>query len=132
MFDTIIETIKTVGSFAGFLTALFLIWDRFIKNRPVALIVARPLVPESRRILHFLYVKNVSDRPILVSWQNRSEKNRLRIGKDQTISGIVDVMHEDETIVSLGPKAEAYLPLIRPGNYAEIDPDNLLEVTLRW
>jgi hypothetical protein len=131
MFD-ILEALKIGGSISGLLAGGFLIWDRFTKHYPVATIVARPLAPHSRNIVLFFRLKNFSDRPILVSWENRSEANRLRIGRDQSTSGIVDAMSEDEIVVALGPEAEVSLPLIRPGNYADIDRGNTLEIDLCW
>lgn len=131
MFD-ILEALKIGGSISGILAGSFLIWDRYIKHYPLATIVARPLIPHCRNIEHFLRLKNFGDRPILVSWENRSEPNRLRIGKDQSSSGILEAMFEDKTVVALGPDAEVFLPLITPVNYADIDPDHTLEIDLCW
>jgi len=36
----------------------------------VAIIVALPLIDGSQQIVPFLFLKNASDRPILVSWDN--------------------------------------------------------------
>lgn len=41
-------------------------------------------------------------------------------------------MIDGQTVISLGPEAEARLPVLKPGNYDEIDPDNMLELHLRW
>jgi hypothetical protein len=131
MFDAIIEAIKIVGSISGLLTGAFLVRDRYIKHFPLAIIVGRPLMPGSRNIEPYLYVKNVSDRPILVLWEN-NDPTQLRIGKDQSFDGLVEAMSEDETVIALGPATEAFLPVIRPSNYDDVDPNNVLEIHPRW
>jgi hypothetical protein len=75
----IVELLKTIGSISGILAAGFLIRDRYVKHFPLAIIVARPLMHGSINIQPFLFVKNVSDRPILVSWENPRDQNQLRI-----------------------------------------------------
>jgi hypothetical protein len=131
MTDIIFDFAKTVGSISGIFAAAFLIWDRFSKHFPVAIMLARPLIDGSREIVPFLLIKNVSDRPILISWDNGDRAN-LRVAKDQSIDGIVHSLSDGQTVVSLGPEAEAYLPVLKPGNYVEIDPDNVLELHLKW
>src|SRR5207237_272162 len=58
-----------------------LIRDRYVKHFPLAIIVARSLIPGSVHIVPVLFVKNVSDRPILVSWENSRDPNQLRIAR---------------------------------------------------
>jgi hypothetical protein len=36
-----LETIKTIGSFAGLLTAAFVVWDRCVRGRPSANVAAK-------------------------------------------------------------------------------------------
>ena len=131
MFD-ILEALKIGGSISGLLAGGFLVWDRYIKHFPVAIIVPRPVMPGSRNIVHCLRVRNFSDRPILVLWENISDTTRLRIGRDQSVRGILESMFERETVIAIGPEAEIFLPLFRPSNYDEIDPDNVLQIDLRW
>jgi hypothetical protein len=131
MTDFIFEFAKTVGSISGIFAAAFLLRDRWVKHFPVAIIVARPLVDGSQHIEAFLLVKNVSDRPILISWDNR-DRTKLRLAKDQSTRGILQTLMHDQTVVSLGPGAEVYLPVLKPGNYDEIDPDNIVELHLGW
>ena len=71
MADTALEILKTIGSISGIFAAAFLIWDRYTKHFPLAIIVAQPLMPGSQNIVLFLGVANFSDRPILVSWKNK-------------------------------------------------------------
>jgi hypothetical protein len=130
MTEFLTDLVKTVGSISGVFAAAFLIWDRYVKHVPVAIIVARPLIDGSQQIVPFLFLKNASDRPILVSWDN--DRTKLRVGKDQSSRAILRSLGEDQTVVSLGPEAEAYLPVFKPNTYEEIDPDNVMELQLRW
>lgn len=54
MMDTILEFAKTVGSVSGIFAAAFLLWDRYVKHVPVAIIVARPLIDGSQQIVPVL------------------------------------------------------------------------------
>lgn len=64
--ESLYEIVKAVGSVSGILAGIFLLWDRCIKHFPVAIIVARPLMEGSVQIVPFVYLRNVSDRPLLV------------------------------------------------------------------
>jgi hypothetical protein len=127
----LLEILKTVGSLSGISAAAFLVWDRYTKHFPVAIIVPRPLIPGSQQIVHRLYIKNVSDRPILVNWEH-GDANQLRIAKDESLDGIFNSQLRGQTVISLDAGAEALLPILKPGNYDQIDPDNSLQVDLRW
>jgi hypothetical protein len=127
----LIEILKTFGSLSGIFAAGFLVWDRYVKHFPLAIIVPRPIVPYSQNIEPFLFLKNLSDRPILISWAN-SDPARLRIAKDHSVRGIVKSIVGDETVIALGAGTEVLLPVMRPRSYAEIDADNMLEMNLRW
>lgn len=129
MTDFLFDLAKTLGYLPGVFAAAFLIWDRYAKHRPIAIIVTRPLMGGSQQIVPFLLLRNASDRPILVSWHN--DRTKLLIAKDQTAEGIFGYL-KDRTVISLGAESEAYLPVMRPGNYDEIDPDNVMELQLRW
>jgi hypothetical protein len=128
--DGLYEIVKAIGAASGIFSAIFLIWDRYVKHFPVAIIVARPLIPHSQQISPFVYLRNVSDRPILISWKDGIEG--LRVAKAQTAEGVVRTLFEGETTISLGPQAEAYLPLFLPRDRDEIDPDNMMELELKW
>jgi hypothetical protein len=81
--------------------------------------------------VHFLLIKNVSDRPILVSWE-KGDANKLRIARSQSVRGVVETMVGTEIVVALGPEIKVVLPLFKPGNYDRIAPDDILEIDLHW
>jgi hypothetical protein len=131
MGDTVFEAIKTIGGISGICTAIFLVIDRFTEHYPVAIIVARPLMEGSANIVPSLLLKNLSDRPILLSWAD-GNSTQLRIAKSQSVRAIMMSLVEGETTIALSPKAEATLPLFRPSGYDCIDPENMLELAIRW
>lgn len=124
------EVVKAIGAALGIFSAAFLLWDRYVKHFPVAIIVPRPLMEGSREIMPFVYLRNVSDRPVLISWENGVEG--LRVAKAQTVEGVVETLFEGRTTISLGPQAEAYLPLFQPSNRDEIADDNMMEMEMKW
>ena len=131
MADTLLEVFRTIGALSGICAAGFLVWDRYVKHVPLAIIVPRPIIPDSPNIVHRLLVKNVSDRPILVMWEHGSP-NQFRIAKDNSIHGIVKSQISGENAISLDAGAEILLPLFKPPYYDAIAPENGIEVYLRW
>jgi hypothetical protein len=131
MGDSFFEVVKTVGGLSGISSAVFLIYDRFTKHYPVAFIEARPLIEGSQNIVPFLFLKNVSERPILLSWTD-GDAAKLRIGRDQSSRGIMRTLFDGETTIALSPQGEAVLPMFRPQAYEVIDPENMMELDLRW
>lgn len=54
----------------GLATGAFVIWDRFWRHTPQAIVVPRPLMEGSANIVARLAVKNLAPRPILLSCEN--------------------------------------------------------------
>ncbi|MCK1661268.1 hypothetical protein [Bradyrhizobium sp. 151] len=129
--DTLYEIAKAVGAASGLLAISLLLWDRYTKHFPVAVIVARPLIPSSRQIVPFLHIKNSSDRPILVSWRD-GDRSRMRVAKGQSLDGVLQTMFDGETTISLGASGEAVLPVFRPVDYDSIDSETQIELCLHW
>lgn len=129
--ESLYEVAKAIGSASGFLAASLLLWDRYVKHFPVAIIVARPLMEGSVQIVPFVYLRNVSDRPLLASWKD-GNRNGLRIAKAQTAEGVVQTLFDGETTVALGPHGGAYLPLFLPREKEAIEPENMMEVEIKW
>ncbi|MGJ5082725.1 hypothetical protein [Bradyrhizobium sp. HKCCYLS3013] len=127
----VFEAIKTIGGLSGIFTAIFLIYDRATKHYPVAFIEARPVMEGSANIESFLVLKNVSERPILISWTD-GQSDKLIVARDRTAEGLFRYLHASETTISLPPQGEAILPLLRPSTFPEIDPENMMEIEMRW
>jgi hypothetical protein len=91
--EMLYEIGKTVGAISGLFALGLVLWDRYTKHYPVAIIVARPLIDGSRQIVPFLHLKNSSDRPLLVSWSD-GDLHKMRVGKGQTLVGILQTLLE--------------------------------------
>jgi hypothetical protein len=102
-----------------------------LRHFPVAIIVARPLTEGSMQIVPFVYLRNVSDRPLLASRKD-GDIDGLRIAKAQTVEGVVQTLLDGETTISLAPNGDAYLPLFLPRNAEAIEPENMMAVEIRW
>ncbi|OPY95757.1 hypothetical protein A5906_07250 [Bradyrhizobium sacchari] len=129
--DTLYEIAKAVGAASGLLAISLLLWDRYVKHVPVAVVVARPLMAGSRQIAPFLHLKNPSDRPILVSWNN-GDYRKMRVAKGQSLEGVLQTMFDGETTISLDGGAEAVLPIFKPRDYDDISSESQIELCLRW
>jgi hypothetical protein len=131
MGDALFEAIKTIGGISGICTAIFLVYDRFTKHYPVAFIEGRPLMEGSKNIVPFLFLKNVSERPILLSWTD-GNACQIRIARNQSSREIMRTLFDGETTIALSPQAEATLPLFKPQPYDDIDSENMLELAISW
>lgn len=129
--DVLLEIVKTLGAIAGLASAAFLIWDRATRHYPVALFEARPLIDGGSNIAMFVRLKNFSDRPVLLSWPNGQGRG-LYIARNDSAEGIMRYLFEGETAIVLASQAERVFPLLRPSVYSEIDPENMMELKIRW
>jgi hypothetical protein len=103
-----VELLKVIGSASGLFATGFLLWDRYYKHFPIAIIVARPVMPGSVNVNHRLLLKNVSDRPILITWEH-GDRTQLRVAKDDSIHGVVRSQLRGETVVALDAGDEVFL-----------------------
>jgi hypothetical protein len=129
--DILFEIVRTLGAIAGLASAAFLIWDRATKHYPVALFEALPLIDGGSNIEVFVRLKNFSDRPVLLSWPNGQGRG-LYIARNDSAEGIMRYLFEGETTIVLSSQAERVFPLLRPSAYSKIDPENMMELEIRW
>jgi hypothetical protein len=125
------EVFKGLGSMAGLATGAFVIWDRFWRHFPIAVIVPRPLMHGSNNTVARLAVKNLASRPILITWENGTASH-FRIAKDDTIHSVVSSLFPGRRTVALDVNEIRELELLRPANYEEIEHDDWLHLTLLW
>jgi len=93
---------------------------------------ARPIMEHSQHIVHFLWVKNHSPRPVIIAWDFGQDRNQLGLAKDNSVRGIVHSVFPGEKEMCLNPDAEIYLHVIKPNNFGQIDPENSVQARLRW
>ena len=100
-------------------------------NYPVALFEARPPIEGGSNIGVFVRLKNFSDRPVLLSWPNGQGRG-LYVARNDSAEGIMRYLSDGETTIMLSSQAERVFPLLRPSAYSEIDPENMMELEIRW
>lgn len=124
------EIVKSLGAVAGLWSAIILVRDRIYKQYPVAIFEARPLLKHSQNIAHFLWIKNYSDRPIIISWPHVSDQ--LGLAKDDSFESIMHSVKPGETTITLGRNEATYLRVIKLNDFDDIAPENSLELRLKW
>ena len=128
----LLEIIQGMGSAAGLLSAGYLGWQFATRRTPVAIIV--PLRPWeiSPTASQFVRIKNPSDRPMIVRFDDNVDRNELRIVRDDSIRAAVEaaVGRSVEVIISANETRD--FRLARRADHEEIEPENYLQVRFRW
>lgn len=125
------EAIKGLGSVAGLATGAFVIWDRFWRHTPQAIVVSRSLMEGSSNITARLTIKNLASRPIVISWENGAA-NHLRLAVDDSIHGIVSSLFEGRKVLAIDADQTLEFAILRPYNFPDLDPDDWLYMRLNW
>lgn len=125
------EVFKGLGSMAGLATGAFVIWDRFWRHTPQAIVVSRPLMEGSSNIVARLAIKNLASRPIVISWENGAA-NHLRLAVDDSIHGIVSSLFEGRKVLAINAEETREFVILRPYNFPDINPDDWLYMRLNW
>jgi len=124
------EAIKGLGAVVGIMTGLFVLWDRFYKMSPVAVVTTHADEDGWVKTTH-LRVWNPSDRPILISWRNGAPGN-LRIAIDHSIQNIVTAAVGGAQTIVVESGQQKDLLLLKPEGYNAIDRENRVEAELFW
>jgi hypothetical protein len=95
-------------------TGLSIVWDRFFRDAPTAIMVMRPLSPQTTVNGPFLRVTNPSDRPILLSWVNGHAAGRFGVMKSPDIEDIIVSVVEGRSTIVLDAGGSRELPIRRP------------------
>jgi hypothetical protein len=66
-----------------------------------------------------------------LSWPNGQGRG-LYIARIDSVEGIMGYLSEGETTIVLSSQAERVFPLLRPSAYSEIDPENMMQLEIRW
>jgi hypothetical protein len=132
MASEIWEIVKGFGSIAGLVTGAFVVWDRFWRHTPQAIIVPRPLMEGSVNIVARLAVKNLAPRPILLAWDNDGRPAHLRIAKDDSIHGVVSSQFPGRRTIVLDVGEVREFDLLRPANYFDLASEDWLHVEVSW
>jgi hypothetical protein len=126
------DALQELGSLVGLATGLFVIWDRFFRHSPTAVLVTRPLIPGGHTKGVYLQVTNRADRPILLSWENGLAPGRFGIARDHSIEAIVVSTLEGRSTIVLDSGEVKELLVLRPPDRHRIDPENYVGCELFW
>ncbi len=123
-----LEALKTIGSFGGLISAIFLIYDRFLKNRPIISLRRSSRVHSGID----LRVENVSTASILLTGAKWREG--WRVATDHSVDGIMDGMGEKriEFSIILDPAGKWDFPMPIPSAYSESKDKRMLWLLLSW
>ena len=125
------EIVERIGALMGMASVGFILWDRFWRMTPTAVVVMRPFSKGGMQHLH-LSIRNPADRPIIVRWKNGDRRGTFGIVEDTSSKSVVRsvVMPEGAVVVDAGETRD--LPLHKPRDISEIDPDNYIGAVLWW
>ncbi len=129
--DLIWDTLTGVGAVIGILTGAFVLWDRMFRFSPTAVVVTKPLIEGGMNMGIYLRLKNPSERPVLITWEN-GEPGCFRIADDHSTKEIVHAAIGGRRTIAVDPGTERNLGLLQPGDYSEINLDNRIEARIWW
>lgn len=130
--DFLWETVKGLGALVGLATGGFVLWDRFYRMTPTAVVVVRPMSSTSVVNSPYLQIRNPADRPILVRWQNGIPRGRFGLAADGSTKSIVVSLMEGESTVVIDSGETREFRLLKPNDAEDIDPENTIEADLYW
>lgn len=130
--DAVWDFVRGLGAIVGLATGLFVVWDRFFRFAPSAIVIVRPLIPGGIPKAAYLRVTNRADRPILVSWQNGRRNGEFGIAADHSSRAIIVSILEGCRTIAIDPSEATELVLFDPPDIDEIDPENTIECELSW
>jgi hypothetical protein len=114
-----LEAIKTVGSFAGLVSAAFLVWDRLVRGRPLAWVAATKFGAAS-----YEYVRVVNPGPGGVFIRRVDVHPPIYgLAKDHSARAIAGTLVDGDVDVLLEPGQAHNLVIIDRRNQLEVPKD---------
>ncbi|MDE2284109.1 MAG: hypothetical protein KGK33_05785 [Hyphomicrobiales bacterium] len=106
---TAIQTISFVGGVIGIATGIFVLFDRILRNRPLAYVV---LKGNQHNPLHYIRVKNIGAIDLIVLDIKASPRS-FEVSKDHSVKGIAGAILDKPSFAVLMPGAEQDFPFFR-------------------
>jgi hypothetical protein len=127
---TTIQTISFVGSLIGIATGIFVLFDRVLRNRPLAFIV---LKGNPHNPLHYVRVKNVGVIDVIV-FDIKGSPRFFEISKDHSVKGIAGAILDKPSFAILAPGQEQDFPFFRnpSGIIAEKEYSGRIRFSVYW
>jgi hypothetical protein len=131
LIDSAWEFLKTVGALSGLATALFTLFDRFLRFRPLVSVTAQLGLVDSNAS-PLLRIKNVAPFDILVE-TIQIEPKLIGLSLQTTALAMVDAITGDRTSVLLGPGEEHLLHIILLDPVPrQLDPSARIAISVYW
>ena len=103
---TAIQTISFIGGLIGIATGIFVLFDRVLRNRPLANVV---LKGNQHNPLHYVRVKNVGAIDVIV-FDIKANPRSFEISTDHSVRGLAGAIMDKPSFAILPPGAEQHFP----------------------
>lgn len=127
-----LEVLQGVGSAAGLVSAIYLGWQFVTRRMPVAVIIPKRPWEMSPTTTQFLRVRNPSDRPMIVRFQDNVGQNELRIMHNNSTRAAIEVAMGRSVELIIGAAEEREFRLARRADHDQIGSENSLQVLFYW
>jgi hypothetical protein len=129
--ETFWSIVAGFGGVVGLASGIYVLLDRVTQGYPSIFIYAKPLDDFGRRS-PYLRAVNRSERPILLTVPNLRLPGRFRVAEDHSIMAIISSVMHDQSTFTIDGKTTLDMPLMMPAGFDDMDPDNTIEITIRW
>ena len=130
--NSIIETLKSVGSIVGLITGAFVVFDRFIRNQPFLSFEPR----ESNDKSIELRVHNVADEGLLIQRIVVEPRQLAAFAFGENVRATIEAaasMHNDDSRIAFVPaQSTSLLPMIVYSEWNNCPEDTKLNVVVHW
>jgi len=129
LMDTLVELIKLIGGILGIVTAVFIVWDRVLRGRPIFALQAEPRVPGDNYL--FLRIKNVLDEDIVIENWRVTPSELVGLSTDVSVRAIVQARLGPIPLAIVPPLGELRLNLIETG-LATAKKEEQITISAAW
>jgi hypothetical protein len=110
--DGFVETVKLVGAISGMATALFIVYDRLFRDRPIFALHAKHYVASGRENDVYLRIKNVTDEDIVIDEISITPPH-FTLAVDTEFDSMVRAISAEFNPVVVGPLGERLVRVCR-------------------
>jgi hypothetical protein len=126
---TAIQTISFIGGLIGIATGIFVLFDRVLRNRPLANVV---LKGNQHNPLHYVRVKNVGAIDVIV-FDIKANPRSFEISTDHSVRGLAGAIMDKPSFALLPPGAEQHFPFFKnPKREGEKEYEGRVRFSVYW
>jgi hypothetical protein len=123
------DVIRTLGTIGGLVSPVFLLFDRFIRNRPILAVQRASFYGHPTS--HFdLRIFNGADQAILITGIDSSE--HWGIAKDDSVEGVIGAVRRRSFSVIVGSREERTFPILISKDAIEDPTPQALSLKVYW